>query len=173
MSIRRKEVKRWRIILIVFILLVLIIVLFNLGELKGKEKVRLEKTNKEILENIVQERNEDQIKVIIGEKEFPLFLENSQTISDFLQMLPLTLTLEDYHRTEKIAYLPNKLTVIDSPSGYDPKIGDLCYYAPWGNICFFYQDFGYSNGLIKLGTLESGIEELAKEEGEFSIRIEK
>jgi Cyclophilin-like family len=38
-----------------------------------------------------------------------------------------------------------------SMAGSDPSIGDIAYYAPWGNLALFYKDFGYSNGLITLG----------------------
>ena len=34
----------------------------------------------------------------------------------------------------------------------------LCYYIPWGNLCFFYQDLRLSSSLISLGTVESGTE---------------
>lgn len=37
-------------------------------------------------------------------------------------------------------------------------MGDLTYYAPWGNLALFYRDFGYANGLIKLGHIDDGIE---------------
>jgi hypothetical protein len=37
-------------------------------------------------------------------------LEESDSARDFFAMLPLTLPLEDYAETEKIAYLPRKLT---------------------------------------------------------------
>ncbi len=36
-------------------------------------------------------------------------------------------------------------------------MGDIAYYAPWGNLAIFYRDWGYGRGLIKLGTLDSDI----------------
>ncbi|MBN1971717.1 MAG: hypothetical protein JXR48_13665 [Candidatus Delongbacteria bacterium] len=62
---------------------------------------------------------------------------------------------KDYAGTEKISDLPKKLNAKESPSGYDPKIGDLTYYSPWGNIAIFYKDFGYAAGLIHLGEIEN------------------
>ncbi|MEG1031397.1 MAG: cyclophilin-like fold protein, partial [Acinetobacter sp.] len=34
--------------------------------------------------------------------------------------------------------------------------GDLTYFAPWGNLAFFYKDsdVGYANGLIFLGKMD-------------------
>ena len=40
-------------------------------------------------------------------------------------------------------------------------MGDITYYAPWGNLAIFYKDAGYARGLVKLGRLDSGIEALS------------
>ena len=76
-------------------------------------------------------------------------------------MLPLTVTLEDHAATEKISYLPRKLSTEAAPAGSDPAVGDVAYYAPWGNLALFYKDFRYSSGLIKLGRIDSGLEALS------------
>ncbi|MNU08615.1 hypothetical protein D3C72_2547400 [compost metagenome] len=52
-------------------------------------------------------------------------------------------------------------------------MGDLTYYAPWGNLAIFYKDFDYSSGLIHLGVIESGIDRLARVNGDFDVRIER
>lgn len=46
------------------------------------------------------------IRIIVGGTELQGSLEDSPAARDFAQMLPLELTLEDYHATEKIAGLP-------------------------------------------------------------------
>ena len=76
-------------------------------------------------------------------------------------MLTLTVTLEDHAATEKISYLPRKLSTEGAPAGSDPALGDVAYYAPWGNLALFYKDFGYSSGLINLGRIDSGLEALS------------
>ncbi|HBI8869349.1 cyclophilin-like fold protein [Acinetobacter baumannii] len=99
------------------------------------------------------------IRIDIDGTQQPLFatLAMSPTVEDFIKQLPLTLTLKDYDSTEKIADLPNKLTTQNAPHGYAGKAGDLTYYAPWGNLAFFYKDshVGYANGLIFLGKLDA------------------
>jgi hypothetical protein len=72
-------------------------------------------------------------------------------------LLPLTLTLGDYASTEKISDLPKKLFTKEAPPGSDPSVGDLAYYAPWGNVALFYKDFDYSRGLIKVARIDSGM----------------
>ncbi len=75
---------------------------------------------------------------------------------DFISLLPLTLTLEDYNGTEKISDLPKRLSTKAAPDGVDPSVGDIAYYAPWGNLAIFYKDFGYSRGLVRLGHVDAG-----------------
>ena len=100
------------------------------------------------------------IKMTVADQIITATLEESQSARDFFAMLPLTLPLEDYAGTEKIAYLPQRLTTQGAPKGMDPQVGDITYYAPWGNLAIFYRDFGYSTGLIKLGRIESGLSHL-------------
>jgi hypothetical protein len=85
-------------------------------------------------------------------------LEDTPSGRDFYSLLPLTLTAEDYSHTETIAYLPRKLAIDKAPAGIDPQIGDITYYAPWGNLALFHHDFGYSKGLIRLGHIEGQLD---------------
>ena len=101
-------------------------------------------------------------------------LEESDSARDFFAMLPLTLPLEDYAETEKIAYLPRKLTTQTAPEGIDPQVGDIAYYAPWGNLAIYYRDFGYSSGLIRLGRITSDLDALtAQPSGTLTIEAVK
>lgn len=100
------------------------------------------------------------IKLTVGDKVLTATLIDSKTTRDFISLLPLTLTLKDYAGTEKISDLPKRLSTGDTPSGSDPSVGDIAYYAPWGNLAIFYRDFGYSSGLVILGKIDSGIETL-------------
>lgn len=85
-------------------------------------------------------------------------LEDTPSGRDFYALLPLTLSAKDYANTETIADLPRKLTTQGAPAGIDPQIGDITYYAPWGNLALFHHDFGYSRGLIRLGHINAAPE---------------
>jgi hypothetical protein len=98
------------------------------------------------------------IRLKVGDKVHTATLIDSATTRDFISLLPLTLTLKDYAGTEKISDLPKRLSTTEAPSGSDPSVGDITYYAPWGNLAIFYRDFGYSSGLVLLGKLDSGVE---------------
>lgn len=113
------------------------------------------------------------IKMTFNNEEIIVKMYDNPTSRDFLTLLPLTLKFEDYAGTEKISYLPRKLSIEDAPSGSDPDLGDFTLYAHWGNLAIFYKDFSYSNGLIILGKIESGIEKLANIRDDFTVKIEK
>ncbi|MFT0182710.1 cyclophilin-like fold protein [Pseudomonas benzopyrenica] len=97
-------------------------------------------------------------------------VEDNATSRDFLALLPLALTLEDYHATEKIADLPSRLNTAHAPAGTTPAPGDITYYAPWGNLAIFYRRFPYSAGLVRLGRLEGELAPLQRS-GPLDIRI--
>jgi hypothetical protein len=105
-----------------------------------------------------QEVKAMKIRMDVNGRRVTATLDDNATSRDFIALLPLTLTLEDYNGTEKINKLEKKLSTKDAPAGIDPSVGDIAYYAPWGNVAFFYKDFGYSRGLVKLGRIDSGVD---------------
>ena len=112
------------------------------------------------------------IRLSAGNTVLTATMLDNETTRDFMSLLPLTVTFKDYAGTEKITYLPRRLSTQGAPAGTDPSVGDIAYYAPWGNIAIFYQDFGFSEGLIKLGNIASGIKELADKDVDFAVTIE-
>ena len=101
------------------------------------------------------------VRITVGGAPITASLIDNATSRAFASLLPLTLTLTDYAATEKIGDLPRRLTTDGSPAGVDPAVGDIAYFAPWGNLALFHRDAGYAAGLIKLGTIDSGIEALS------------
>jgi hypothetical protein len=112
------------------------------------------------------------IRIRIDGTPITATLENNATARDFASLLPLTLTLSDYASTEKVSGLPRRLSTEGAPAGVDPSVGDMAYYAPWGNLAIYYEDFGYSAGLIKLATIDSGVE-VFRRSGAFQVVIER
>ena len=113
-------------------------------------------------------------KMTINGRTAVATLDDTPSARDFFSQLPLTLALEEYAQTEKIAYLPRKLTTQAAPEGIDPQVGDIAYYAPWGNLAIYYRDFGYSSGLIRLGRITSGLDALtAQPSGTLTIEAVK
>jgi hypothetical protein len=110
------------------------------------------------------------IECAFSDHVFTADLYDNSSVRDLASMLPLDLTIEDYSNNEKIAHLPRKLTEEGSDRFANEAPGDLCYYAPWGNLAFFYAGYRYSRGLIRLGRLDGGVAPLLTR-GKFPLRI--
>jgi hypothetical protein len=98
--------------------------------------------------------------------------EDNPAVRDFLSLLPLTLTVEEFAGREKISYLPRRLRHRGSP-GSDPKNGDLIYFVSSGNLGFYYnaEGIGYSDDTIHLGTYDASLDQLERVEGEVTVEV--
>lgn len=112
-----------------------------------------------------------QLRLSFDGQEAIVTLEDNATTRDLLSMLPMTLTFEDYAGSEKISYLPRDLSTDGAPGTYDPEVGDLILYAPWGNLAIFYRDAGSSSGPVPMGHVESGLKLLAAMDGDFEVTV--
>lgn len=157
------------VILIIIIIIAVIAMVLGINQNSENEKLYNNNINEEDEENMEKAR----IKLTVNGNEIFVRLDDNVASKELLEMLPLTLTFEDFNSTEKIATLPSELSTEGLPSGYTPKVGDFSYYAPWGNLSIFYEDFRYSNSLYKLGAIESGTEILGNMNGNFEVTIER
>ena len=196
--INKKKVSIAIILVVIIVGIIIGLIVYNLGRQEDMSIQREEQNvntqnvligsieNNTENNNVSTEPNTQQIQgdeetlenariklTVNGNEEVFVSLDDNQASRDFLEMLPLTLTFEDFNSTEKIATLPNELSTEGQPSGYIPKTGDFAYYAPWGNISVFYKDFRYSESLYKLGTIESGAEIFENLDNDFKITIER
>lgn len=123
-------------------------------------------------ENAMKQGQGRAVRLIFPGGEIRATVHPTPTGDDFLALLPLTLTFRDYAGAEKIADPPRRLTTRGAPSASTPVAGDLAYYAPWGNLAFFYRDGGHSPGLIIVGAMTSGVEQMAALRSDFVMTIE-
>lgn len=115
--------------------------------------------------------NEMKIECSFNDQVFTVTLVDNPSARDLLSLLPLNdLSITDYATNEKIAYLPRKLTEAGAARFGNEAPGDLCYYAPWGNLAFFHAGYRWSGGLIRLGRLDGGTGPLLVR-GSFPLRI--
>jgi hypothetical protein len=110
------------------------------------------------------------VRVTANSKTTVFELNNSQAAKDLYAQLPLSIKVEDYSDNEKIFYPPKKLDTTDAPLA-DARAGTLAYYAPWGDVVMFYDNFGSASGLYELGHAVSGSEHINGMTG--TIQIEK
>jgi hypothetical protein len=100
------------------------------------------------------------IRVVVEETVLQATLWDNPATRSLLDQLPLTLTLKDFERQEKISTLPHALSMDGMPTGDDPEPLDIGYYAPDGVLVFYYADVGYFNGIARLGHFDAPIDTL-------------
>ncbi|MEU2959047.1 cyclophilin-like fold protein [Streptomyces albidoflavus] len=103
------------------------------------------------------------IRVTLDGRPVDAVLNDSPAARDLAELLPLTLDLEDFLDTERVADLPRKLNTDGAPEPAAAKVGDIAYYAPWGNLALFYQDGpAPSPDLLVLGHLDVSADQLGQ-----------
>ena len=115
---------------------------------------------------------ETQIRVTIGDAVLTGRLWDNATARDLIVQLPLTLTFRDFNGLEKISQLPRKLSMEGVPAGDDPFPRDIGYYAPSGDLVFYYDDVGYFNGIVRIGQFDGNMDAITSQTGDFTARIE-
>jgi hypothetical protein len=115
---------------------------------------------------------ETRIRVAIGDTVLTGRLFDNAAARDLAGQLPLTLTFSDYNSVEKIASLSPKLSTEGLPAGDDPLPGDIGYYAPWGNLVFYYGDVGYFNGIVRVGQFEGSLDAITRQAQDFVATID-
>jgi len=113
---------------------------------------------------------ENNVVVNINGHAISARLADNPVSRELAERLPQTLKVDDYNGIEKTGKISRRLGTDGVPAGYAPKAGDIVYYAPWGNLVFFYKDFRYYDGLIYLGHMEGSLESLVIP-GETSLSI--
>ncbi|MET7683289.1 cyclophilin-like fold protein [Streptomyces sp. NPDC005423] len=105
------------------------------------------------------------IRVTLDGRPVDATVHDSPAARDLAGLLPLTLDLHDFHGTERIAGLPRALDTSAAPEPAAAGVGDIAYYAPWGNLALFYRDGPAASGdLLILGHLDVSAEQLGRAE---------
>ena len=114
------------------------------------------------------------IRIELGGAQLAGRLDDTPTARDLAAQLPLTLTFRDHNGVEKTAPLPRELSREGAPDGHDPVAGDIGYWAPGGDLVFYYDtDAPFFDGIIKVGELESGTQAVENQKDDFTARIER
>ncbi|MDO5623655.1 MAG: cyclophilin-like fold protein [Pseudomonadota bacterium] len=111
------------------------------------------------------------LTIVLNDQPFRATLASSPAARALAAHLPLSLTLQDYEGTEKIAKLPFRLPD-EAGAAHTGRPGDITYYAPWGNLALFHGDGpSVPPGLVYLGRFEG--DATAALRGATRIRIER
>jgi hypothetical protein len=113
------------------------------------------------------------VRVTFGDTVMTGRLFDNATANDLASQLPLTLTFRDLNGVEKISPLPRKLSVDAMPPGDDPKIGDIGYWAPDGNLVLYYGDVAYWTGIMRIGEFDGDMRAIAELSGDFTATVDR
>jgi hypothetical protein len=113
------------------------------------------------------------VRITIGDTVMTGRLFDNATANDLAAQLPLTLTFHDLNGVEKISPLPRKLSVQGMPPGDDPQIGDIGYWAPDGNLVFYYGDVSYWTGIMRIGEFDGDMQAIAQQSGAFTATVDR
>ena len=108
-----------------------------------------------------------------GKSGLPLRLslpDDSPAADSLYEQLPITTEVEDFSTNEKIFYPSQELDTSDSPVA-EGGAGTLAYYAPWGDVVMFYDNYSVNDSLFELGQALSGGEQIGEMSGTIVIDI--
>jgi hypothetical protein len=130
-------------------------------------------TSSERISTAAPAAGETPITLTVADTAFTARLADNATARALAAQLPLTLTFRDFNQVEKIAKLPRPLSTDGVPAGADPDIGDIGYYAPSGDLVFYYGDVGYWDGIVRIGQFDATMELFEQQGDEFQVVIER
>jgi hypothetical protein len=114
------------------------------------------------------------IRITFGDTELTARLHDNATARDLAAQLPLTLTFRDHNNVEKTAPLPRELSLEGAPEGHDPAAGDIGYWAPGGDLVFYYDNHApFFNGIVRIGEFDGEMDAIERQSEEFTITIER
>lgn len=114
------------------------------------------------------------IRISAAGRQLDATLGANPTADDLAARLPLTLTFRDLNNVEKIAELPSPLTMDGVPTGDDPDIGDIGYYAPTNHLVLYYGDVEYWDGIVRIGRLsDADVQLIAGQPDSFEVTVER
>jgi hypothetical protein len=101
-------------------------------------------------------------------------LSDTPAAREFAAMLPLQLKLRDPMGQAKSGPLPRPIAATGGKPVFDPAVGEIYYSAPSSTFAIFYDDLGQSipdPGLVRLGTVDMGIDRIAEAGNRFGVQI--
>jgi hypothetical protein len=114
------------------------------------------------------------IRITFGDTELTARLYDNATARDLAAQLPLTLTFRDHNNVEKTAPLPRELSLEGAPEGHDPAAGDIGFWAPDGDLVFYYDsDAPFFNGIVRIGEFDGEMDAIERQSDDFSVTIER
>lgn len=130
------------------------------------------KYEKEVLSNSCEDEAKSEgvmrIKVSSENAEVIFELNDSSVSKSFYEQLPLTVSVKNYGKNEKVFELSQNLDVSNVLEKSCPA-GSIAYFSPWNNIAMYYGDAPKYKGLYFMGTAVDGADKIGELTGLITI----
>jgi hypothetical protein len=114
------------------------------------------------------------IRITFGDTELTGRLADNATARALVAQLPLTLSFRDHNNVEKTASLPRELSVEGAPAGHDPAAGEIGYWAPGGDLVFYYDDGAPRfDGIVRVGEFDGNVGALERQSEAFDVTVDR
>lgn len=110
------------------------------------------------------------ITIQIGGEIVTGTLSGNAAARSLIGQLPLTLSFRDHGGQEKIAELPEPLSLDGVPAGDDADPLTIGYYAPDQALVLYYERVGYFPGIVRIGSFED-LASIRDRSGGFTARL--
>lgn len=111
------------------------------------------------------------ITITVDGTAFTGTLDDNAATRSLLDLLPVALEMADHGGVEKTGRLPAPLALDGLPSGADPGVGDIGYYAPGQDLVLYHGDQASFDGIVVLGRLDGGVDTLTAMRGDVSVSV--
>jgi hypothetical protein len=111
-----------------------------------------------------------------GDHAVLVTLADTATSRELAARLPLRLRVSDAWGQAKSARLSHPLAVDGTTRMLKPRPGGVYYWPDTAALAVYYDDLGQSvppPGLVQLGTVQTGLDELADADGVVTARVER
>lgn len=111
------------------------------------------------------------MKITIGNNSFTATLSTNATATAFKEMLPLTLTMNDFNNNEKVCSLPKELPTAPMNPG-TIRNGDIMIYGS-NSIVLFYKTFSTTYRYTRIGVVnDSAGLQIALGSGDVTVKFD-
>lgn len=114
------------------------------------------------------------VSLAVAGRTIEATLNNTPPAQQLLGQLPLTLSFNDFHSQEKLAKLPQPLTMTGVPDSSGAAAGDIGYYAPDQVLVLYYADVAEYPGIVRLGQVaQDDMEFIRSQPDGFQVTLAK
>lgn len=118
--------------------------------------------------------NGKRIRLTAGGEEVVLLLYQNSAADALLERLPLELSFFEASEEElQTDQLEEPLSLGKEQPGYDPIAGEAVLYAKWENLVIFTEDMPYSEDVVPIGVVISGLDVISNQTEDFTAILEQ